>query len=319
MEEENTVELIDLLRVLWKWKWFVVIITLAFSVVAGIISYKMPRIYEVSMVIEPGVVDIDPNGQFIYLDKPSNIQSKIAAQAYNSIVLEKLQIDRTQLYFKFKTNQPRNSNTIKIWLETDDIDKGNDLLSGLYQELIQDYQRHVDTRKLKIDKKITMSKRQVNVNTDEIKALEKEIATIKANTDKIMEERSEVISKSSDKLDKLSLLIYTNTIQQNMAYHNKLQGQFAALKGDIERLKTEIDTLQIKMQSVENIRLIQSPQSSIYPIAPRKRVHVMLGFAVGLFLSVFLAFFIEYLRKKRAYPTSSPIPDQTSSVTSQGR
>ena len=65
MEEENTVELIDLLRVLWKWKWFIPIFTLASCALVSAISLALPKIYEVTMVIEPGIIDIGPDGKFI--------------------------------------------------------------------------------------------------------------------------------------------------------------------------------------------------------------------------------------------------------------
>ncbi len=38
MEEEDTIELIDLLRVVWKWKWFIIIFTLICAIGAGVIS-----------------------------------------------------------------------------------------------------------------------------------------------------------------------------------------------------------------------------------------------------------------------------------------
>lgn len=299
MEEENTIALIDLLRVIWKWKWFIITITLACCMIAGVVSFSMPSVYEVSMVIEPGVFDISPNGQFIYLDSPSNIQSKVDTQAYNNKILKKLEIDPAQLYLKFKTIQPRNSNTIRIWLELVNIPNGIKALSSLFDELIREYSHYIDDRRSEIEQKIFMNERQLDVKFGEVDALKEEIAMVKANTDRIIEERSRLMNEGSDNVDKLSLLIYTNTIQQNIAQYNDLNRQLAVLKSNLERLKTEIGILNIKKKSIENIKLIQWPQSSIYPIGPRNKVNIILGFASGLFLSVFLAFFIEYLRKAK--------------------
>lgn len=124
MKEENTLELIDLLRVLWKWKWFIIIFTLACCTVAGIVSFSMPKIYEVSMVVEPGVFDVGTDGKFIYLDSPSNIKSKIDSQAYNSRIYKGLNADPKELNLNFKTIQPNNSNTIRIRVEAKDVSRG---------------------------------------------------------------------------------------------------------------------------------------------------------------------------------------------------
>ncbi len=82
-------------------------------------------------------------------------------------------------------------------------------------------------------------------------------------------------------------------------------------------MKSEIETLAIKRQSIENIKLIQPPQSSIYPIKPKKKLNVMLAFVIGLMFSIFLAFFLEYLQKMRITPQSSSTLGQTPSVKNQ--
>ncbi len=308
MEEDDTIELIDYLRVVWKWRWFIIIFTLACSLVAGIISFSMPKVYKVSMLMEPGVIDIDPSSRPIFIDSISNIKSKIDSQAYNSKIYKRLNADPKKLNLKFKTVQPKNSNTLKISLEAIDTNKSLQALSSLFHELVKEYQHYIDSRKSELDQKIAMNKRQLDISAGEKKYLEKEIAIGRANTDRIIEERNMLLKKGGDNPDKLSLLIYTNIIQQNMAQHNDLNRDLGWLKNNIEKLKSEMETLKIKKQSIENIKLIQPPQSSIYPIKPKKKLNVILAFVVGLFLSIFLAFFLEYLQKMKVHPKSSSSP-----------
>lgn len=300
MEEDEEIELIDLLRVLWKWKLMIILLTLVCSITAGVVSLKMPKIYEVSMIIEPVVIDIDPSGRPIYLDSPSSIKSKIDSQAYNRKISKRLNTDPKNLNLGFKTNKLKDSNTAKITLETEDVSKTVRELSALFHELAEEYQHYVDSRKSALDQKIGMKERQLNVSAGEKKYLEKEIAAVKANTHRIIEERDMLLGKGGDNPDKLSLLIYTNIIQQNMAHFNNLNRHLADLMNKIERMKSEMETLKIKKQSIENIKLIQPPQSSIYPIKPKKKLNVMLAFVIGLFISIFLAFFLEYLQKMRS-------------------
>ena len=315
--EEDTIELIDYLRVVWKWKWFIIILTIACAIGAGIISFSLPKIYEVSMMIEPGVIDIDNNSKPIFLDSPSNIQSKIDSQAYNSKIYTRLNADPKKLELNFKTVQPKNSNILKISLEMEDVNKGIQSLSTLFNNLIEEYQHYCDYRKSGIDQQIAMNKLQLDISLDEKNYLKQEISIVKANNDKIIKERNMVLKKMDSSSDKLSLLIYSNIVQQNISQINHLNIRINILMSEVERIKSEIEILKIKRQSIANIKLIQPPQSSIYPIKPKKKLNVILAFVVGLFIAIFLAFFIEYIQKMKGYPKSIPTTDQRSSIENQ--
>ena len=302
MEEEDTIELIDLLRIVWKWKWFILGFPFACAIAAGIISFSMPEVYEVSMIIEPGVIDIDPNGKFIYLDSPSNIKSKIDSQVYNRRIFEKLHADPKKLDLEFKTTLPRNSNTLKISVDSNDTNRSIQALSILFQELVREYKDYIDSRKSELDQELAMNERKLDISAAEKQYLEKEIDTAKVNTSRIIEERNMLLRKGGSAPDKLSLLIYSNIIQQHMAYCSDLNGQLSKVKAEIEAAKLEIERSRIQKESIKNMRLIREPQASIYPIKPKKELNIVLALVVGLFISVFLAFFIEYLQKAKSYP-----------------
>ena len=300
MEKEDSIELIDLLRVFWKWKWFIIMFTLVCVIVVGIISFSMQKIYDVSMVIEPGVIDMAPDGKFIYLDSSLNIKSKIDSQAYNNNIFKALNITPEEMELKLRTNQLENSNTIKIRFEVNDANKGIQALSALFHALAKEYQHYVDSRKSELEQKIAMNRRTLNHGINEKEYLEEEINKLKANTDEIIEERGALISKGINNEDRLSLLIYSNIIQQNMGYYNDLGRELGKLMAELEKIKSEIETLSIKRKSVENIKLIQAPQSSFFPIKPKKVSNIALAFVIGSIVSIILAFFLEYLQRMRS-------------------
>jgi hypothetical protein len=249
------------------------------------------------MIIEPGVLDIDRNGNFIFLDSPSNIESKIDSQAYNNKIIKQLGADPAQLKLKFKTDQPRHSNTIKVWLELRNVEKGKQALSGLLDMLVEEYQHYTDSRKSELDQQRLLIARQLALNQVEQADLEKEIAAVQANTDRIIAERNALIRRGGNNVDKLTLLIYSNIIQQNIAHTNTFKTQLAELRLGIEKMKSELETLKIKRQSIENIKLIQPPQASTYPLKQEHEVKIALALVLGFLISIVIAFFVEYLRR----------------------
>jgi uncharacterized protein involved in exopolysaccharide biosynthesis len=301
MGEKNTLELIDLLRVIWKWKWFIVVFAFSCSALAGIISFSRPSIYEVSMVIEPSVININKDGELIYLDSPLNMKAKIDSNSYSTRILKRLgPIHKlSNPDFDFKTIRPSDSNIVKITYETEDKQKGTQVLTALFHELLEEYHHYVDMEKSELDQKIALNTSLLEVVTSKRNYLENEIDLIEEDTKRILEERMMLRSKGSDEADKLSLLIYGNTIQQNMAYSNSLKKQLSDLLGEIERMKNNISTFETKKQFVRNVKLIQSPQPSTYPIKPRKKLNIVVAFIIGFIFSLLLAFFFEYIQKMR--------------------
>jgi uncharacterized protein involved in exopolysaccharide biosynthesis len=57
----------------------------------------------------------------------------------------------------------------------------------------------------------------------------------------------------------------------------------------------EIKNLEFKKDSVQNIQILKPPTNDPKPIKPRLLLNAALAFMVGMFLMVFLSFFIEYI------------------------
>jgi chromosome segregation ATPase len=208
-----------------------------------------------------------------------------------------------------------------------------------------------------------------------------EIDRINNNTNQLLHERTEYLNKSNNNDSSISMLIYSNTIQQNISYLNSLKGtandlrlriyrekvgieslenhikdmvnqmqtleektkyELEDLQGEINNLEVEKEKqikdlmnqkeileretqhkienlrskikdleseisytveerkdLELKKENIKNIDVLQPPTPNPYPINPRTKRNVALATAMGLFISLFLAFFLEYLFKHR--------------------
>jgi LPS O-antigen subunit length determinant protein (WzzB/FepE family) len=408
---EDEINLIDYLRVLWKWKWLIVAGTLICAVVAAVTSLQMPKIYEVSTVIEPGIAGVKDDGGFMYIDSVANISGKINGDVYNKRIQRALNLDPLKTGVKFKSANVKKANMVNItsqW-QDGDTDLGMKvvrqmicLLSDDYREIIEqrkgDYDKQIlmkqneiskiktqrknidkqilmkqnemsriKTQRKDIDKQIDLKLNSIGKTRNEIKLqqanlkdigqrreeLLEEIKGVKENTEKIIQQRDFLLKGKNPGKD-ISLLLYSTTIQQNVAYFNQLSTQIYDLRTrekkietgidklskDIDDIKTaierlnlhkteglqakiydikneigklklhkteglqnkindvnaQINSLNLKKGLISNIKIIQEPEVSLYPVKPKKKQIVLLSVVVGLFFMIFLAFFIEYIK-----------------------
>ncbi len=87
---EDEIELIDLLRVIWKWKYLIIGGTLVCAIAAMVISSIMPKIYRIETVIRPGILSFGEDGKSIYIDTPDNIKALIETGAFEKKILDNL-------------------------------------------------------------------------------------------------------------------------------------------------------------------------------------------------------------------------------------
>ncbi len=298
MEEENTLELIDYFRVIWKWRWFITLTSAVFLLLAVMVNIFMADVYDVSMVMEPAISDFDSSWRPTYIDSSSDIESKIDLGIYDSKIRDAVHFDSAKDRL-FKTFIPKKSNLLKVGIETPDLEKGGQALRLLYNLLIEEYRRSIEDKKLQTKNVIGMKKAQYKNIIEEENQLKEEIKKVGLNTEELIKERDLVIRGGENNANELSVLIYINTIQSNIAYKNKLQRQLNTIMSERETKKTEIDNLEVKLGSIRNIRLLNPPEPSVFPIKPRKLLNITLAFFLGLITSLFLAFFIEYIQKAR--------------------
>ena len=369
---DDEVQLIDYLRVIWRWKWLIILGTFLCMVVAAVVSFNMPKIYEVSMTIESGIIGVNKDGEFIYLDSQHNIAGKIKGGLYNRRIQKALNINPLETGIKFKTGIPKGTNFIKVtseW-EKNKIEFGKKTLVHLVVVISKEYKNIVQQRKGDYEKQILMKQNQIkevkikrkdidkqillelntigakknhiklnkatlNIMQDREKELLQEIKNVKDNTERIVQERNNILQHKGN-ADDISLLLYSTTIQQNVAYFNQLSNQINELrkkkeiasmkienlKKDIDDINTEIDRLKLKKTEgvqakindlklqidrlsieegmIKNVRVIQDPETSIRPIKPKKRLNVLLAGVVAFMMMMFLAFFVEYIRKAKS-------------------
>jgi uncharacterized protein involved in exopolysaccharide biosynthesis len=327
---EDEIELIDLLRVIWKWKYLIIGGTLVCALAALVISSIMPKIYLIETVIRPGILSIEKEGKKIYIDTPQNIKALIETGIFDNEILNSFgnpSLDNIPKELKLKIALPQNSSTIKVGYESPLIEQGILFLNHLGKLLTEEYRNLVKYYQVEIDRDINIKKSEIQNITSikqshessikniekRIHELETEIALINENTASLNKERKNFLLQEKDKSSILSVILYSNTIQQNLQLANEYKDEIntlrldretelqevSKLKNELQRTLTEIDSLDFKKNSIQNIQIMQKPYSSKYPVKPKKIKIVVLAFFSGILLMVLLSFFLEFISKNK--------------------
>jgi len=445
---EDEIELMDLLKVLWKWKYLIIIGTLVCAVAAAVVSLNMTKVYGITTILQPGMLKVTEDGKTVYIDSPENIKGVIETGALNGQVLKNVQFpdeEEPPTSVEFKVTIPKNTNALEVVYETPYVDIGLQIMKNLNEGLLERYGRRIrlyednynneihsksneaskltekvasarhgiSTLEAERDAKISEILTKISGKKAEIATTEAEkdstimeqtnkAATLKAqikgkkmqilnlqqrisdvkmeidrvskNTDLLVEERTKFLASTSKQENVLASVIYTNTIQQNITYLNSLTGtissinheilqenvgietlenqikditiqkdnlekqtqykienlqadikdlearkeslskqtgykietmqsEIKALESEKELILQDIKSIEFQRKSIQNIQINKAPRRSESPIKPKTRLNVMLAGVVGLFLTVFLSFFVEYISKYRKRET----------------
>jgi uncharacterized protein involved in exopolysaccharide biosynthesis len=329
-DREDEIELIDILRVIWRWKYFIIGGTVLCMIAAALVSSLMAKTYRISMVLEPGILKLKENGDHVSVDSPENLKALIEFGAFNEKIIKNINSsDNRDLLrsLRFKVSIPKNSETLKILYETPNIELGKRVLNLLQVLLLNKYAELVAYSKNEYDKQITFKrtemadveaevqskKKQIANLQDRINELRLKVESIKNNSQALMQERNKFLSEKRDEDGILSVLLYTNTIQQNLQVEDRYMEELHDYLSKVENLQLEINKLnsnltalvegikdlKYKKQKILNIQVVQKPRKEPIPVSPRKRLNILLAAVIGLFFMSFLAFFLEYINKHK--------------------
>jgi len=329
VESRDEIELIEILRVVWKWKYLILAGTLVFALVAGVISSNTPKVYRINMVLKPSVVRIDRFGRRIYLDSAVNMKALLEAEIFsNEIItyLKTLNVKNRPGQVKFRIDAPKQSSFLKISYETQYVDTGIQILNHIPVLLQKEYAEEIDhfekeyndeiqkkiDERADIENKKSIRQSGIIISEKRLRELTLAIQNIENDNRRLVEEKVSY-NKHSNKNSVDINLLYSSAIQQNLQLMNEYKMQFSDLlsrkeiaKLELKRIEerirfvsTEIADLKKKNSNIKYIEVLQPPTSSQGPIKPKTRVAVLMAFVVGLFVTVFSSFFLEYLLRYR--------------------
>jgi len=290
MEEyEDEIELMDYLNVIWKKKWLIILPTLFCVVIVGIISFRLPHIWEVDAIIQPSKFFVQNEaGTFseVVVVSPKQIAGQISQQSYSPLIAAELNLD-IRVFPTLKAENLRDTNLVRVSVREKDTEKAKLILSSLFNHLKTDMDRKIDVEIKGIDTRIETQENsikqneltikdklneiklkeieknmksqeilsavnKVKISEDRGKSILNELKTVKERINEIEKQQKNAFAEKKEGAEALGLLLYSNEIQNNLRYYNTLDEKLSSEKIIQENLDLQIKVGKEEIRKLDN-------------------------------------------------------------------
>ena len=188
-EYEDEIELFDILKVIWKWKRMILAVTIGVTILAGVVSFSMTKIYKVSMLLDAGTLAIDDKGKKTFVDSLPNIQALIQEEVLNYKIIDTMKkkgIEPIPNSLSFDTKlATKGTPYISVSYNTAeaDIETGIFILDKLAFLIQNNYKNKVANSKKIYDQRIQTVATQIESTGFNISNIKKDIVSAKLDND----------------------------------------------------------------------------------------------------------------------------------------
>ena len=300
--EEDEIDLVELFKTLVKRKWFIVIFTMAVTVLAVVYAYMKTPIYEVKALVEIGSYKVgnnNNNNNRILLDNATQLVRKLNVIFIDIVKNEKdreSKISSISIPKKAKNFIEIKSESISNELAIKEIQKVITYIQSKHKRVLSDIKKNRELEIKNIDMQIE------NIKTKELGFLEEEIKLAQDNISKYKKDLNEIKIeiKSQKKLNPTFAALSLMEKRDLNVQVRTLEKSIIKLKVQKNRLLTSgVNQLIEKKNILESMLLPYNYKNSEvvgkiitndYPVKPKKKLIVAVAFVMGFILSIFLVF-----------------------------
>jgi capsular polysaccharide biosynthesis protein len=269
--EEEEIDLREYINVLLKRKGIIILIFLIAVITAAIISYfALPPIYQSSTVFSVAQVDRQP---VINITEALEI---IKSNVVLDEVINQMSLEETteQLKRQITTEGLKDTNFIKVTVEADTPEKAKSLVENIVKVFIE---QHKDEYK----EKVKLIESRVNILKEQIAEFEKNIQEIEKTKKKIA--ASEELSEAERQFQ--ASLLLSSSVTERSLYNS---------------LISQINSLKTSLNNCQDFKIINYAQLPTAPIKPNKKLNILIAGVLGLFIGIFVSFFLEFWQKGKS-------------------
>lgn len=266
---EDTIDVRELFLVLKKRKKMIWGATTLLTLSALAYVFIAKPVYQVKTMIEIGQIDAKP------IDSVNDIKEKLSYEYQLNAKEKEIELPRVA-----SISVPKGSNNIlSMEIHGYSNDDAVKYIQTVIQKIETDYKEKTDAYTNSQIQLIKLIQSDIKDNTESLKKMEGALETY---SQKIISLKSEDAALAG---------IYTLQIGQKQTELQNLKKYISELKNKEQELNLSITPLMMKPT-----RTVGELETLDKPIKPKKALIIVAAFITGLMLSVFLAFFLEFLQ-----------------------
>lgn len=287
-DTDDEIDLVELLRILWRGRWFVLgVVCCATAVAMAYVFWATPQ-YQVRSIISPGVVGFSGGGVPIRGAAPEDINSWFSNEGYLPDLLPKYgregYVNGTLPSGKDISCSPeKNGNSILLSFHSNRPSQGMIIMEEMLQSLAMhqksfafavenqekkilnlknsienisiekaSYAEKIQQKKNRnsiIDVRIRSLKEREIQQNDVIKRVEAQIDVVHENTKELMMLRKSMVE---EKEDRFSNLMYSNIVQQNISYSSSLEQRLDSLKQQLNEIAVQREKILVEKKDIQS-------------------------------------------------------------------
>ena len=367
---EDEIDIADLLAVFWRHRLLIVVVTLSVIAVGAVYSITSTPLYEIDAQVRPGVTSYTSKYKEKRSITPAAIKYWFSKKAYVSYFNNTSGKKYEKRIPSIRATTNRNSRIINLLLYWPGDKEGKFLLEKALEAFSYTFKKNLKGEiaigKNRLQQKIGQLKLQlqqientknklkggIKEKENKILLLQKRLDILKKykkekektekyvkthlkevykNTDQFIKLRKEMITAGTlADVDKFTLLMLSNIVQQNISYASNLEKRISTIEKEIndsiiqemqlkseinkirltiaqlrsrlskelpikeQALEKQIDIIKSEINSLQPLEIVQSPFSSPGPVKPRKKLIMALSAVLGLFMALLAAGLKEF-------------------------
>ena len=298
--EEDEIDLKELFKTIWAKKIFIIIFTLAITVLATVYAYSKTPIYEAKALLEIGeykknpvddAVALEKKLSTIFIDMEKNLKDK-TSQISNISVVKGLK-NFLEIKSESTSNEEAKNEILKVLT----------FVQNEHEKILDDVKKQKEMELRNIDlqisdiksKSVDLIDKKIENNIKNLKSLEEQLKQIDENLKKIDSLNPSLAAlKLMEKRD-ITNSINTITIQ-NFELESKKDELLTTNLYTLEESKKIIE-LSLLPHNYKNTQIVGEIMTNDFPTKPKKKLIVAVAFVTGFIISIFLVFLFNFIKQ----------------------
>jgi uncharacterized protein involved in exopolysaccharide biosynthesis len=315
--EEDEIDLKELFKTLWDKKIFIGVFTTVVTILAIIYAFSVPKVYEAKAIFKVGEYkEMSKTGDLENQNIDINISTK-TVDATSGLTKE-LEVLFIEILKNEKDREAKIENISVVKGQSDifevtSLGSSNEFAVGELNKILKHVQeKHKkvlddvkNRRQSKIEqlesklmilktRTIPTLKDKINRYNANLQIYEKNFIEVQSNLKKIKAKNPTLATIQINEQKYLADMLIT--LRDSLEEYEAKKDQLEFIEAG--QIKEELNILKslMKPHSNKNTEIIGKVMTNDYAVKPKKKLIVVVAFVTGFILSIFLVFFMEFIR-----------------------